>query len=320
MLDSTLQANLTQKTFGIIGVAGYIAPRHLKAIKQNNGNLLCALDSRDCVGVLDSYFPNADFFLEFERFDRYLDKLRRLNKPLDFVSICSPNYLHDSHIRLSIRNGANAICEKPIVLNPWNLDALDSISKEYNKNIYSILQLRLHPSIVKLKEQVEKENKTYDIVLSYITSRGKWYHISWKGDESKSGGIATNIGIHFFDMLIWIFGSVQKNVLHRLDSTTASGYLELQKARVKWFLSIDSSTLPESIRQQNKQTFRQLTLGGVEFDFSDGFSDLHTLSYEKILQGEGFSLNESRSAIELAYHIRNATPTGLIGDYHSFLS
>lgn len=312
------------KSFGIIGVAGFIAPRHLQAIKQNACDLRCAMDLRDCVGILDSYFPQADFFIESERFDRYLDKLKRNHTPLDYISICSPNYLHDSHIRLALRNQSNAICEKPIVLNPWNLDALESLEEETQKHIYTILQLRLHPSIIALKKQIEQDSQNnphqiYEIDLSYITARGKWYHISWKGDESKSGGIATNIGIHFFDMLIWIFGTPKVSIVHYIDEKSASGYLELASAKIRWFLSIDENLLPPSLREnEKKRVFRSLTLNQQEFNFSEGFTDLHTKSYEEILSGKGFRCSESRAVIELVHQIRNATPIGLKGEYHPF--
>lgn len=306
------------KTFGLVGVGGFVAPRHLQAIKQNNGTLLCAIDKHDSVGILDSYFPQADFFTESERFERHLDKLKRNSTPLDYLSICSPNHLHDTHIRLALRNGASAICEKPLVLNPWNLDALLSAQNETNKHIYSILQLRLHPSILALKTRIEQSNKDciFDIDLSYITARGKWYFHSWKGEESKSGGVATNIGVHFFDMLIWIFGDVEQSIVHYRSASSVSGILILKKARVRWFLSIDENLLPQHIREQNKRVYRSLSLQGEEFAFSDGFNDLHTLSYTKILNNEGFSCEDSRKAIELTYHIRNATPIGLQGDYH----
>ncbi|BDB64652.1 oxidoreductase [Helicobacter cinaedi] len=306
------------KTFGLVGVCGFVAPRHLQAIKQNNGTLLCAIDKHDSVGILDSYFPQADFFTQSERFERHLDKLKRNSTPLDYLSICSPNHLHDTHIRLALRNGASAICEKPLVLNPWNLDALLSAQNETNKHIYSILQLRLHPSILSLKTRIEQSNKDciFDIDLSYITARGKWYFHSWKGDESKSGGVVTNIGVHFFDMLIWIFGDVEQSIVHYRSHSSVSGILILKKARVRWFLSIDENLLPQHIREQNKRVYRSLSLQGEEFAFSDGFNDLHTLSYTKILNNEGFSCEDSRKAIELTYHIRNATPIGLQGDYH----
>lgn len=295
------------KNFALIGAAGFIAPRHMKAIKETGNNLVAALDKHDNVGILDSYFPNADFFTEFERFDRHLDKLKRRGDKIDYISICSPNYLHDSHIRYALRYGADAICEKPLVLNPWNLDALAEIEKETGRNLYTILQLRLHPSIIALREKIQNgpKDKIYDVDLRYMTSRGNWYHTSWKGDISKSGGVATNIGIHFFDMLIWIFGDVKKNVVEQLTAETASGHLELERARVHWLLSIDYNQIPEDVRSKGKRTFRSLTTEGEQIEFSDGFTDLHTLSYEEILKGRGFGLNETRAAIELAYDIRN---------------
>lgn len=296
------------KNFAIIGVAGYIAPRHLQAIRDTQNNLIAALDKSDTVGVMDSYFPNSDFFTEFERFDRHLDKLKRQGKAVDYVSICSPNYLHDSHIRFALRHGADAICEKPLVLNPWNVDALAEIEKETGKRVHTILQLRLHPAIINLRNQILNgpKDKIYDVKLSYITSRGNWYHISWKGDESKSGGIATNIGIHFFDMLIWVFGGVKKVDVNQLTPDTAGGYLELERANVTWHLSIDSKNLPKDCLEKGKRTFRSLSMEGSEIEFSDGFTDLHTLSYSSILKGSGFGLQDTKPAIELAYRIRNS--------------
>jgi UDP-N-acetyl-2-amino-2-deoxyglucuronate dehydrogenase len=295
------------KNFALIGAAGFIAPRHMKAIKETGNNLVAALDKHDNVGILDSYFPNADFFTEFERFDRHLDKLKRKGDKIDYISICSPNYLHDSHIRYALRYGADAICEKPLVLNPWNLDALAEIEKETGRNLYTILQLRLHPSIIALREKVKNgpKDKIYDVDLTYITSRGNWYHSSWKGDSSKSGGVATNIGIHFFDMLIWIFGDVTKNEVKQLTTDTAAGYLELGQARVTWMLSIDYDQIPQDVKAAGKRTFRSLTMEGEQIEFSDGFTDLHTRSYEEILKGNGFGLTETRASIELVYSIRN---------------
>ncbi|HEY5746432.1 MAG TPA: Gfo/Idh/MocA family oxidoreductase [Chryseolinea sp.] len=295
------------KNFALIGAAGFIAPRHLKALKDTGSNLVAALDKHDNVGVLDSYFPNADFFTEFERFDRHLDKLKRKGEKVDYITICSPNYLHDSHIRFALRYGANAICEKPLVLNPWNLDALAEIEKETGKKVFTILQLRLHPSIIALRERVLKgpKDKVYDVDLKYMTSRGHWYQSSWKGDLSKSGGIATNIGIHFFDMLMWIFGAVKKNEVHSLTASQGSGYIELEKARVNWFLSIDYEDIPEAIKAQGKRTFRTLSMEGEEIEFSDGFTDLHTKSYAEILKGNTFGLQEAKPSIELVYDIRN---------------
>ena len=234
------------KDFVLIGAAGFIAPRHLKAIKETGNQLVAALDQFDSVGVLDSYFPQASFFVEFERFDRHIEKLKRKGHHIDYVSICSPNYLHDSHIRFGLRNGATVICEKPLVLNPWNVEALSQVQQESGKEVFNILQLRLHPDIIKLKEMVDKADpsKVFDVDLSYITSRGNWYYTSWKGDLAKSGGIATNIGIHFFDMLLWIFGPAKENIIHVHTHDRAAGFLELQKARVRWFLSISADTLP----------------------------------------------------------------------------
>jgi UDP-N-acetyl-2-amino-2-deoxyglucuronate dehydrogenase len=308
------------KNFAIIGIAGYIAIRHLKAIKDTGHNLLAALDRFDSVGFIDNYFPDADFFVEFERFDRHIDKLRRLGSQVHYVSICSPNYLHDSHIRFALRNGADAICEKPVVLNPWNIDALMEFEKQTERSVFNILQLRYHPSIVALREKIKNgpADKIYDIDLSYITSRGNWYHFSWKGDIHKSGGIATNIGVHFFDMLAWIFGSVKENVVHVLKEDKASGYMMLEKARVRWFLSIDYNDVPGEIREKGQRTFRSITVDGEEIEFSGGFTDLHTITYEEILKGNGFGLEDARTSIEMVYHIRNSIPAGLKGDYHPF--
>jgi Predicted dehydrogenases and related proteins len=308
------------KNFALIGAAGFIAPRHLKAIKETKNNLVAALDKFDSVGIIDSFFPNADFFVEFERFDRHIDKLRRAGTKVDYVSICSPNYLHDSHIRFALRNQADAICEKPLVLNPWNIDGLVEMEKETGKRVYNILQLRLHQSIIDLKERIEKgpKDKIYDVDLTYITSRGNWYHTSWKGDVAKSGGVATNIGVHFFDMLAWIFGPIKGNLVHVLNADKAAGYLELEKARVRWFLSIDYNDIPEEIRAKGQRTFRSITVDNSEFEFSEGFTDLHTKTYESILAGNGFGLLEAKNAIETVFTIRNSQPLGLKGNYHPF--
>lgn len=296
------------KNFALIGAAGYIAPRHLKAIKDTNNQLIAALDKFDSVGILDSYFPKADFFIEFERFDRHIEKLKRNGTHLDYVSICTPNYLHDSHIRMALRRGADAICEKPLVLNPWNIDALEDIEKESGNKIHTILQLRLHPSIIALKEKVEKapKNAKFDIDLSYITSRGSWYDISWKGDESKSGGVATNIGIHFYDMLGWIFGKVQESQVHLREKSKSAGYLEFEKARVRWFLSIDENDLPLDIKNKGQRTYRSITIDNEEIEFSGGFTELHTESYKKILEGNGFGLLDAKPSIEIVHSIRNS--------------
>jgi len=296
------------KNFALMGAGGYIAPRHLKAIKETNNNLIAALDKFDSVGIMDRYFPDADFFVEFERFDRHLEKLKRNHQiNLDYVSICTPNYLHDSHIRMALRSGADAICEKPIVLNPWNLDALAAIEEESQGNIYTILQLRLHEAIIQLKNKValSVKNGKYDVDLTYITSRGKWYDVSWKGDESKSGGIATNIGVHFYDMLSWVFGSVQENVVHLREKNKAAGYLEFENARVRWFLSIDENDLPEEVKEKQQRTYRAIEIDNEALEFSEGFTELHTKSYQKILLNEGFGLEEVRSSIEIVHDIRN---------------
>ncbi len=307
-----------KKNFALIGVAGYIAVRHLKAIHETHNNLVAALDVYDSVGIIDSYFPDTDFFVEFERFDRHIDKLRREGKQVDFISICSPNYLHDSHIRFALRSQANAICEKPLVLNPWNFEGLADYEKDMGKKVFNVLQLRLHPSIKALREKIRKgpKDKIHDIDLTYITSRGNWYHYSWKGNLQKSGGIATNIGIHFFDMLIWIFGDVKQNITHRLEEDKASGYLELEQARIRWYLSIDADDLPAAVKEKGQRTFRSITMDDEEIEFSDGFTDLHTQTYQEILDGNGYPLEESKKSIEVVYTIRNAEPVGCKGDYH----
>lgn len=306
------------KKFALIGAAGFIAPRHMHAIKETSNQLIAALDISDSVGIIDSYFPDADFFTEFERFDRHLEKIKRRGNQIDYLSICSPNYLHDAHIRFGLRQGADVICEKPLVLNPWNVEMLENISRETGKAVYTILQLRLHPSIIALKKKVAESfaPSKFDIDLTYITSRGRWYYTSWKGDMSKSGGVATNIGIHFFDMLIWIFGAVQKNIVHLHTHDRAAGFLELERARVRWFLSINSDTLPEEILLKKQKTFRSLRIDNQEFEFSEGFTNLHTESYRAVLAGNGFTIEESKPSIHLAFEIRNAHPSGLTGDYH----
>jgi UDP-N-acetyl-2-amino-2-deoxyglucuronate dehydrogenase len=307
-----------QYKFAIIGVGGYIAIRHLKAIKETGNILLASLDPSDSVGIIDSYFPDSHFFVEFERFDRHVDKLRRSGVQLDYISICSPNYLHDSHIRFALRSAANAICEKPLVLNPWNIEALSVFEKEFNKKINTILQMRLHPVLMDLKKKIESTpaNHLHDLDLTYITSRGNWYFTSWKGDIHKSGGVATNIGIHFFDMLIWIFGNVKKSVVHLLQPDKASGYLELEKANVRWLLSLDYKDLPENVKEKGKRTYRAILMDKTEIEYSEGFTDLHTKSYEEILSGKGFGLLDAQPSIDIVYQIRNAVPVGLKGNYH----
>lgn len=311
------------KNFALIGAAGYIAPRHMKAIRDTGNNLIAAMDPNDSVGTIDSYFPDADFFIEFERFDRHVEKLRRSNseKKIDFVSICSPNHLHDAHIRFALRSGAHAICEKPIVLNSWNIEALKEVEADSSGKVFTILQLRLHPSILALREQVNKSpsDQIFDVDLSYITSRGKWYHYSWKGQEEKSGGVATNIGVHFYDMLHFIFGDLKTNIVHHRDSKRVSGYLEYEKARVRWFLSVEANDLPAEVQAKGQRTYRSITMNGKEIEFSDGFTDLHTRVYEDILAGGGYGLEANRVAIETVSEIRRLAPTGLSGDYHPLL-
>lgn len=310
------------KRFALIGAAGFIAPRHMKAIKETGNVLVAALDPNDSVGIIDSHFPDADFFTEFERFDRHIDKLRRKGTPLDYTAICSPNYLHDAHIRFALRNHAHAICEKPLVLNPWNIDALAEIEKESGRKLYNILQLRLHPAIQELRRKIAAapKDKVFDVDLTYLTSRGHWYHTSWKGDVNKSGGIATNIGVHFFDMLAWVFGQRKASVVHLHEAKTAAGYLEYERARVRWFLSIDANNLPAEAVAAGKRTYRSIMIENEELEFSEGFTDLHTVSYQDILNGGGFGLDDARSSIEAVFDIRNETPRGLVGDYHPFCS
>jgi len=300
------------RNFALIGAAGYIAPRHMKAILDTGNNLIAALDPSDSVGILDSFAHDIAFFTEFERFDRHAEKLRRQGEEsqIHFVSICSPNYLHDSHIRFALRIGANAICEKPLVINPWNLDALSVIEEESEKSIYTVLQLRYHPAIMSLKDKVEKApgQRKFDIDLAYITSRGRWYMSSWKGDIEKSGGVCSNIGIHFFDMLLWIFGPVQSYEVHFSSNRRVAGYLGLEKANVRWFLSLDRDDLPWGYLDAGKTVHRSLQINGEEFEFSDGFADLHTTVYEQMLSGNGFGIADARSSIDLVYNLRNASP------------
>ena len=311
------------KKFALIGAAGYVAPRHMQAIQATDNQLVAAMDKFDSVGILDRYFPKTHFFTEFERFDRHVDKLGRKGTPIDYLSICTPNYLHDAHIRFGLRSQANVICEKPLVLNPWNVEALAAIEKETDHSIFTILQLRYHPSIIALKDQIEKERSTKnantkkEVDLTYIASRGNWYQQSWKGELSKSGGIATNIGIHFFDMLLWIFGSVQQNIVHIHQADKAAGYLELEHARVRWFLSINAEDLPTTIQQQGQRTYRSIAVDGADLEFSTGFTDLHTVSYSEILKGNGFRISDAQATIQLVHDIRNNMPVGQKGDYHS---
>jgi len=312
------------KNFALIGASGYIAPRHMQAITETGNELVAALDPYDGIGIMDSHFPQASFFTEFERFDRFVDKYHReSDKRIDYMAITTPNYLHDAHIRFSLKSGADAICEKPLVLNPHNIDQLKIIENETGKKVNNILQLRLHPSIIALKEKVQKElidnpNKVYDIDLTYLTSRGKWYFVSWKGDEAKSGGIASNIGVHFYDMLCWIFGDVEKNIVHLKTPDANAGSFKLKHANVRWFLSVNYNYIPEEVKAQNQTTFRSITVDGDEIEFSGGFKDLHTRSYEEILKGNGFGLDEAYGSIRTVSTIRNTSPIGLKGEYHPF--
>lgn len=306
-------------TFALIGASGYIAPRHMRAIRDVQGRLVAAVDPRDSVGVIDSYFPDADFFVEFERFDRHLDKLRRKGEGVDYVSICSPNYLHDAHMRFALRGGAHAICEKPLVLNPWNLDGLEEIERDTGKRVATILQLRLHPAIIGLRDRVAKRSDViHDVDLTYITSRGRWYQVSWKGDTQKSGGVATNIGVHFFDMLTFVFGPVLNVVVHHADAERVSGYLECAQARVRWFLSIDQNDLPQEAKGVNT-TYRSISVDGTEIEFSEGFTDLHTLNYREILRGNVFGLSDVRPSIEVVSAVRTASANPHSGERHPFV-
>ena len=307
------------KSFALIGAAGYIAPRHMQAIKAVGGDLKVAFDPNDSVGIIDSHFPQASFFVEFERFDRHIDKLHRRNEKIDYVSICSPNYLHDAHCRFALRSDAEAICEKPLVLNPWNIEGLEEIQEKTGRRISTILQLRLHPAIQALKAKVDASaSNEFDVGLTYITSRGRWYHTSWKGDESKSGGVATNIGVHLFDMLSYVFGPARRNVVHLRERDRAAGYLECGRARIRWFLSVDRGDIPEAVAGA-KTTYRSVTLDGEEIEFSEGFGDLHTRSYEEILAGRGFGLEEVRPSVEIVSNFRSGAIDPQAGEQHPFV-
>jgi len=309
--------------FALTGVAGYVAPRHLRAIHETGHALVAAVDPHDSVGILDRYFPGAAFFTEIERFDRHLEKLRRApeEQRVEVVSVCSPNHLHDAHVRLALRVGADAICEKPLVLNPWNLDVLEALAEEYGRSVYTVLQLRVHPSLVELRERLRAEGangRRHRVRLSYVTSRGTWYRYSWKGDPQKSGGLATNIGIHFFDLLLWLFGDVVRSEVHLAEPERTAGVLELQRADVQWFLSIDRNDLPAPVRGV-QPTFRSITVDGEEVEFSGGFRDLHTLVYERTLAGEGFGIADARPSIELVHRIRTADVAEHPSDPHPLL-
>jgi len=300
------------KNFALIGVAGFIAPKHLKAIRETGNQLVAAMDPHDAVGIMDNHFPEASFFTEIERFDRFLEKQRRSKDgtPVDYVSVCTPNYLHDAHCRLALRTAAHAICEKPLVTNPWNLDQLRELEQEHQKRVYSVLQLRLHPDLIRLKKDMDNASASSDrknIVLTYVTRRGKWYHQSWKGDHERSGGVAMNIGVHFFDFLTWIYGRPQRSFLHLNQPARMAGVLELEKARVRWFLSVDANDLPPTIHQEGPHAYRSLTVDSKEINLSEGFTDLHTAVYRDILAGGGFGIEDSQPAIELVYQIRTST-------------
>ena len=308
------------KRFALIGAAGYIADRHMKAIRETGNQLVCATDKFDVMGRIDSYFPDAEFFLEIENLDKYMDDLRREGKPIDMVSICTPNYMHPSHIRFALRNGADAICEKPLVIYPRDMHIIKDIEAETGKRVFTVLQLRYHKTILDLKKKIEAAGSDmFDVDLSYISTRGSWYQKSWKGDVEKSGGVATNIGIHFFDMITWIFGNVKENIVHHYSASKAAGFLQLEKARVRWFLSVDAEDLPKEAVEKGKRTYRSITVNGEEVEFSEGFTDLHTETYRQILSGNGFGIDDARESIELTDFVRNTKPLGLVGDYHPFL-
>jgi UDP-N-acetyl-2-amino-2-deoxyglucuronate dehydrogenase len=311
------------KHFALLGLAGYIAPRHLKAIKETGNKLSVTLDKYDNVGIIDSYFPDADFFTEPERFERHIYKVQHNHSlpPIDFFAICTPNYLHDAHIRMALRNSADAICEKPLVLNPWNVDILAELEKETGKKIYTVLQLRNHPAVISLKNEIENADdaKIYDVTLTYITGRGKWYHYSWKGDEEKSGGLITNIGIHFFDMLYHLFGELKMNTVHHRTANWCSGFMQFKRARVRWFLSLDANDLPDRIKEKGQMSYRSILIDGKELDFTQGFTDLHTVTYQQILEGKGFGLQCAKPSIEIVHDIRHAAcSTGISADQHPF--
>ena len=302
------------ENFALTGAAGYVAPRHLKAIKETGNRLVAALDPFDSVGILDSFFPDCTFFTEYERFDRYLEKLKRGEKEdqVRWISICSPNHLHDAHVRTALRVGADALCEKPLVIRPWNLDALAEIEAETGRRVWTVLQLRVHPAIVSLKQELGSQlgSTKHRVDLTYITSRGQWYARSWKGIPHKSGGIATNIGVHFFDMLVWLFGPLEHIEIHVNNERTCSGVMELANASVSWFLSIDSLYIPKELQKQDQRTYRSIRIDDQEIEFSDGFSDLHTKIYERTLAGRGFGIEDARPSLEIVHKISTTEPTG----------
>ena len=310
--------------FALTGAAGFVAPRHLKAIRDTGNRLVAAVDPHDAVGVLDKYFFDVRFFTEIERFDRHLEKLRRgvEGERVDYVSICSPNYLHDAHIRMALRAGAHAICEKPLVINPWNLDALGELEQETGRRVHTVLQLRLHPQLVALRDRIRQEpaSKVHDVSLTYVTARGRWYEVSWKGSDERSGGVATNIGIHLFDLLLWLFGPVTACEVHAHELRRMGGYLELERARVRWFLSTEAADLPFAPEPGTKTTHRSITVDGAEIEFSDGFTDLHTRVYEEALAGRGFGLDDSRPSIELSRRIRTSDVAPVPAHLHPYLT
>jgi UDP-N-acetyl-2-amino-2-deoxyglucuronate dehydrogenase len=309
--------------FAICGVAGYVAPRHLKAIHDTGNALVAAVDPHDAVGILDRFSFDVRFFTEIERFDRHLEKLRRGPEPqrVKYVSICSPNYLHDAHIRLALRVGADAICEKPLVINPWNLDALEELARETHRRIFTILQLRLHPVLARLKAQMDAQSSTgpHEVCLTYVTARGPWYDVSWKGSEERSGGLVTNIGIHLFDLLLWIFGPVRRVEVYLRESRRTAGFAELERAHVRWFLSSESADLPFTARPGQRTAYRSMVIDDQEVEFTDGLADLHTLAYEEILAGRGFGTKDARPAIELAHRIRSAPVSANVSAPHPML-
>jgi UDP-N-acetyl-2-amino-2-deoxyglucuronate dehydrogenase len=321
--QSGSEAHLDSRNFALIGVAGFIAPKHLKAIRDTGNTLIAAMDPHDSVGILDSYFSEARFFTEIERFDRFLEKQRRQRdaKSVEFLSICTPNYLHDAHVRLALRVQSHAICEKPLVINPWNLEQLHELELEYQRRVYTVLQLRLHPTVQALKKTFEAESNEskHDVCLTYITRRGAWYHQSWKGVEQKSGGLTMNIGIHFFDLLLWLFGAAERSIVHQSVSSRMAGYLELERARVRWLLSVDASDLPAQVQANGGFAYRSITVDGQELDLSAGFAGLHTDVYKDILAGNGFGIEDCRPGIDLVYTIRNSREVPGNGFAHPML-
>ena len=311
------------RNFALVGAGGFIAPKHMKAIKDTGNQLVVAVDKHDSVGIIDSYFPEASFFTEFERFDRFLEKQRHSEdgQPIDYISICSPNYLHDAHCRLALRIGADAICEKPLVINPWNIDQLQELEQIHGRKVHAVLQLRLHEAVMELKQKAvtSSSGRKPEILLTYITRRGKWYHHSWKGDVARSGGLTLNIGVHFFDFLTWIFGRALDSKVHLADPARCSGTLELEKAHVKWFLSVDADDLPQAVVENGGYAFRSITCDGVEVDLSRGFTDLHTRVYEEILAGRGHGIEDTRDAIDLVYKIRQSELSSVDSNAHPFL-